>query len=56
VRTTSGYESLRRGSDSLFRRFGPIGRAIYRGVRGGTHGFLSRFTNNAALYSNLDIK
>ena len=31
-------------------------RAFYRGVRGGTHGFLSRFTNNAALYSNLDIK
>ena len=56
VRTTTGYESLRRGSDSLFRRFGPIGRAVYRGVRGGTHGFLSRFTNNAALYSNLDIK
>ena len=35
---------------------GPAGRAVYRGVRGGTHGFLSRFTNNAALYSNLDIK
>ncbi len=56
VRTTAGYESLRRGSASLFRRFGPVGRAVYRGVRGGTHGFLSRFTNNAALYSNLDIK
>jgi 1-deoxy-D-xylulose-5-phosphate synthase len=56
VRTTAGYETLRRGSDSLFRRFGPVGRAVYRGVRGGTHGFLSRFTNNAALYSNLDIK
>jgi 1-deoxy-D-xylulose-5-phosphate synthase len=25
-------------------------------VRGGLHGFLSRFTNNEALYSNLDIK
>ena len=35
---------------------GPAARAVYRGVRGGTHGFLSRFTNNAALYSNLDIK
>ncbi|WP_434811276.1 1-deoxy-D-xylulose-5-phosphate synthase [Microbacterium sp. bgisy189] len=56
VRTTEGYESLRRGSASLFRRLGPAGRAIYRGVRGGTHGFLSRFTNNEALYSNLDIK
>ena len=56
VRTTEGYENLRRGSDSFFRRFGPAGRALYRGVRGGTHGFLSRFTNNVALYSNLDIK
>lgn len=56
VRTTEGYENLRRGSDSLFRKFGAPGRALYRGVRGGTHGFLSRFTNNAALYSNLDIK
>ncbi|CAN7286087.1 1-deoxy-D-xylulose-5-phosphate synthase [Microbacterium sp. LjRoot45] len=56
VRTTDGYEHLRRRSDSLFRKLGPAGRALYRGVRGGTHGFLSRFTNNAALYSNLDIK
>ncbi len=56
VRTTERYENLRRGSDSFFRRLGPMGRAIYRGVRGGTHGFLSRFTNNEELYSNLDIK
>ncbi|MFT4051857.1 MAG: 1-deoxy-D-xylulose-5-phosphate synthase [Microbacterium sp.] len=56
VRTTEGYETLRRGSDSLFRRLGPAGAAVYRGVRGGTHGFLSRLTNNEALYSNLDIK
>ncbi|WP_298742340.1 1-deoxy-D-xylulose-5-phosphate synthase [uncultured Microbacterium sp.] len=56
VRTTDGYESLRRGSATFFRRLGPAGRAVYRGVRGGTHGFLSRFTNNEALYSNLDIK
>jgi 1-deoxy-D-xylulose-5-phosphate synthase len=56
VRTTDGYEHLRRGSASFFRKLGPVGRAVYRGVRGGTHGFLSRFTNNAALYSNLDIK
>lgn len=56
VRTTEGYENLRRGSDTLFRKLGPAGRAVYRGLRGGTHGFLSRFSNNAALYSNLDIK
>ena len=56
VRTAGGYELLRRNSDSLFGKFGPAGRAMYRGVRGGTHGFLSRFTNNEALYSNLDIK
>ncbi|WP_315551938.1 1-deoxy-D-xylulose-5-phosphate synthase [Microbacterium aurum] len=56
VRTTEQYEILRKGSASFFRKLGPAGRAVYRGVRGGTHGFLSRFTNNAALYSNLDIK
>ncbi|MGB4778034.1 1-deoxy-D-xylulose-5-phosphate synthase [Microbacterium sp.] len=56
VRTTQQYESLRKGSASFFRRLGPAGHAVYRGVRGGTHGFLSRFTDNAALYSNLDIK
>ncbi|MFS0867469.1 1-deoxy-D-xylulose-5-phosphate synthase [Microbacterium sp. 179-B 1A2 NHS] len=56
VRTADTYENLRRGSDTVFRSLGPIGRAVYRGVRGGTRGFLSRFTNNAALYSNLDIK
>ncbi len=56
VRTAAPYKTLHRGSDRLFRAFGPVGRAFYRGVRGGTHGFLSRFTNNVALYSNLDIK
>ncbi|MBW9094670.1 1-deoxy-D-xylulose-5-phosphate synthase [Microbacterium jejuense] len=56
VRTADSYRTLHRSSDTLFRRFGPAGRAMYRGIRGGTHGFLSRFTNNAALYSNLDIK
>ncbi|MEV7691873.1 1-deoxy-D-xylulose-5-phosphate synthase [Microbacterium sp. NPDC089189] len=56
VRTTDAYESLHRGSRNLFTRLGPAARAVYRGVRGGTRGFLSRFTNNAALYSNLDIK
>ncbi len=56
VRTADTYRSLRQGSDTFFRRLGPVGRAVYRGVRGGTHGFLSRFVNNEALYSNLDIK
>ncbi|WP_106813950.1 1-deoxy-D-xylulose-5-phosphate synthase [Microbacterium timonense] len=56
VRTAESYRNLHRGSDNLFRKLGPAARAVYRGVRGGTHGFLSRFTNNAALYSNLDIK
>ncbi|MET0673522.1 MAG: 1-deoxy-D-xylulose-5-phosphate synthase [Microbacterium pygmaeum] len=56
VRTADAYRNLHEGSDTLFRRLGPAARALYRGVRGGTHGFLSRFTNNAALYSNLDIK
>jgi 1-deoxy-D-xylulose-5-phosphate synthase len=56
VRTAESYRTLHRGSDNLFRKLGPAARAVYRGVRGGTHGFLSRFTNNAALYSNLDIK
>jgi 1-deoxy-D-xylulose-5-phosphate synthase len=56
VRTAETYRTLHRGSDTLFRKLGPAARAVYRGVRGGTHGFLSRFTNNAALYSNLDIK
>jgi 1-deoxy-D-xylulose-5-phosphate synthase len=56
VRTAETYRTLYRGSDSLFRSLGPAARAVYRGVRGATHGFLSRFTNNEALYSNLDIK
>jgi len=56
VRTADSYRSLHRSSGTLFGRLGPAGRALYRGVRGGTHGFLSRFTNNTELYSNLDIK
>lgn len=56
VRTADAYRTLHRSSDSLFRALGPATRAVYRGVRGATHGFLSRFTNNEALYSNLDIK
>ena len=56
VRTAAAYKDLHHRSDRLFRAFGPVGRAVFRGVRGGTHGFLSRFANNEALYSNLDIK
>ncbi|WP_375384318.1 1-deoxy-D-xylulose-5-phosphate synthase [uncultured Microbacterium sp.] len=56
VRTGEAYRTLYESSGTLFARLGPAARAVYRGVRGGTHGFLSRFTNNAALYSNLDIK
>jgi 1-deoxy-D-xylulose-5-phosphate synthase len=56
VRTRSSYRQLHRTSEELFSKFGHPGRALYRGIRGGTHGFLSRFTNNEALYSNLDIK
>ncbi|GAB3599324.1 1-deoxy-D-xylulose-5-phosphate synthase [Microbacterium tumbae] len=56
VRTAAAYKDLHHRSDRFFRLFGPVGRAVFRGVRGGTHGFLSRFTNNEALYSNLDIK
>ncbi|MGF3055286.1 1-deoxy-D-xylulose-5-phosphate synthase [Microbacterium sp. YY-01] len=56
VRTAATYRQLHHRSDRLFRALGPFGRALFRGVRGGTHGFLSRFTDNAALYSNLDIK
>lgn len=56
VRTRPTYRDLRKGSEKVFAKFGTPGRAFYRGVRGGTRGFLSRFTNNKALYSNLDIK
>ncbi|MDQ4212709.1 1-deoxy-D-xylulose-5-phosphate synthase [Microbacterium capsulatum] len=56
VRTAGVYRDLHRTSDRFFRALGPVGRAFYRGVRGGTHGFLSRFSNNEELYSNLDIK
>lgn len=56
IRTRRSYRKLHKSSERLFGRFGAPGRALYRGIRGGTHGFLSRFTNNEALYSNLDIK
>ncbi len=57
VRTDRTYTSLQKQSDRAFSRLGgTFGRSVYRAVRGGLHGFLSRFTNNEALYSNLDIK
>ncbi len=56
VRTRRTYRNLHISSARLFDNLGGPGRALYRGVRGGMHGFLSRFTNNEALYSNLDIK
>ncbi|GAA3645121.1 1-deoxy-D-xylulose-5-phosphate synthase [Microbacterium marinilacus] len=56
VRTAEAYRDLSQRSSRMAGRFGAVGRALYRGVRGGTHGFLSRLTNNSSLYSNLDIK
>ncbi|MGR0219304.1 1-deoxy-D-xylulose-5-phosphate synthase [Agromyces sp. ZXT2-6] len=56
VRTKQSYRTLHLRSRSAFDRLGSPGRAFYRGVRGGLHGFLSRFSGNEALYSNLDIK
>jgi 1-deoxy-D-xylulose-5-phosphate synthase len=56
VRTRRSYRNLHVSSRNLFAHLGGPARAFYRGVRGGLHGFLSRFTNNEALYSNLDIK
>jgi 1-deoxy-D-xylulose-5-phosphate synthase len=56
VRTRRLYRNLHVSSTRFFSHLGGPARAFYRGVRGGLHGFLSRFTNNEALYSNLDIK
>ena len=56
VRTRRSYRDLYLTSQKAFDRLGGPGRAVYRGVRGGMHGFLARFSNNEALYSNLDIK
>ncbi|MEP6478290.1 MAG: 1-deoxy-D-xylulose-5-phosphate synthase [Rhodoglobus sp.] len=56
VRTRNTYYRAYRTSRKVFGLFGGPGRALYRGLRGGLHGFLARFTNNEALYSNLDIK
>jgi 1-deoxy-D-xylulose-5-phosphate synthase len=56
VRTRRSYRNLYLTSKKAFDKLGRPGQALYRGVRGGMHGFLSRFSNNEALYSNLDIK
>ncbi|WP_166864670.1 MULTISPECIES: 1-deoxy-D-xylulose-5-phosphate synthase [unclassified Salinibacterium] len=56
VRTRRAYRSLYATSRAFFNRLGKPGRAFYRGTRGAIHGFLSRFSNTDALYSNLDIK
>ncbi|HSP51785.1 MAG TPA: 1-deoxy-D-xylulose-5-phosphate synthase [Cryobacterium sp.] len=56
VRTRQAYHSAYLTSREAFERMGAPARAFFRGVRGGMHGFLSRFSNNEALYSNLDIK
>lgn len=56
VRTRRSYRRLYQTSRAVFDRFGSVGRAVYRGTRGAVHGFLARFSNNEALYSNLDIK
>ena len=56
VRTKPSYRRLHNLSWSVAKRLGGTARAFYRGLRGGVRGFLARFTNNDALYSNLDIK
>jgi len=56
VRTRRSYRTLYLSSRRAFERLGGPGQSLYRGLRGGLHGFLSRFSNNEALYSNLDIK
>ncbi|WP_432562070.1 1-deoxy-D-xylulose-5-phosphate synthase [Kineococcus sp. SYSU DK003] len=56
VRTRREYRTLHEKSQAAANRFGAGARAVYRGLRGGTHGFLARFTGNEALYSNLDVK
>ncbi|TFD62827.1 1-deoxy-D-xylulose-5-phosphate synthase [Cryobacterium suzukii] len=56
IRTRASYRDAYLTSKDVFDRLGTPGRAVWRGVRGGLHGFLARLTNNEALYSNLDIK
>jgi len=56
IRTRASYRDAYLTSRQAFDKLGAPGRAVYRGVRGGLRGFLSKVTNNEALYSNLDIK
>ena len=56
VRGRDSYRVFKRVAESFFGLFGAPGKAVFRGLRGGTRGFLSRFAGNDALYSNLDIK
>ena len=56
VRTRPSYRALHRVSWGIAKRLGGPARALYRGLRGGIHGFLSRFINNESIYANLDIK
>lgn len=56
VRSQSSYRAFKSTAETFFGFFGQPGKALYRGIRGGTRGFLSRFANNQDLYSNLDIK
>ncbi len=56
VRTRTSYRKLQLTSERIFDHLGPPGRAVYRAVRAGAHGFVNRFWNNDALYSNLDLK
>lgn len=56
VRTRHVYYSFRRSSQKVFDHLGGPLRSFYYGIRGGLQGFLSRFSGNEALYSNLDIK
>jgi 1-deoxy-D-xylulose-5-phosphate synthase len=56
VRAKGSYRVFKSTAERFFGLFGAPGKAVFRGLRGGTRGFLSRFANNDHLYSNLDIK
>jgi len=56
VRGKSSYRAFKTSAELFFGLFGAPGSSFYRGIKGGTRGFLSRFANNEDLYSNLDIK
>jgi 1-deoxy-D-xylulose-5-phosphate synthase len=56
VRNKGSYRAFKSSAERFLGLFGAPGKALYRGLRGGTRGFLSRFANNEHLYSNLDIK